>query len=375
MTRRRHSHHSDVRRQFSPQHSQLQNEIPQPAMHALDPNMQISTAPTRGEPEATLPFVSVLIPAHNEESFIAKCIASVFSTGWPAERLEILVIDHQSTDTTAAAARAAGAQVISAERGKKIGAVRNVGLAAAQGEFVAFVDADCTVPRTWLSSAIDILVSDERVGAVGGGPALAPVDGTWVERCLAPTKGQPGTVRQAITLVTYSFIARTKLLRDLGSFNETILSGEDDDMSNRIRKQGLVLIATSDCRVVHHGFASTLSQIVRKEIWHGSNHLDVRTRFDFTLALTLLFLVASGMALVCLGAFLLAPRTLFLDGLIASLILQLTPPGLFALKKLKRSGWQWSLAGSMVIVGYAYFLGHGLGVLGNLRRRLITRPS
>ncbi|EQD29830.1 Glycosyl transferase, family 2 domain protein, partial [mine drainage metagenome] len=123
--------------------------------------------------------VSVLIPAHNEEHFVAKCIASVVATGWPTDRLEILVIDHQSTDATATVARAAGARVISAERGKKIGAVRNVGLATAQGEFVAFVDADCTVPRTWLSSGIDILRSDQRVGAVGGGPALAPEDGTW----------------------------------------------------------------------------------------------------------------------------------------------------------------------------------------------------
>ena len=146
-------------------------------------------------------------------------------------------------------------------------------------------------------------------------------------------------------------------------------------MSNRIRKQGLILIATSECRVVHHGFASTLPQIVRKEIWHGSNHLDVRTRFDLTLALTLLFVFASCMALVFLGAVLLNSRTIFLDGLITGLMLQLTPPGLFALKKLKRSGWQWSLAAPMVIVGYAYFLGHAIGVLGNICRRLIARSS
>ena len=344
-------------------------------MPASDHSMQTPIASTRGEPETARPFVSVLIPAHNEEKFIAQCIASVFATGWPVERLEILVIDHRSTDATAAVARAAGARVISAERGKKIGAVRNVGLKAAQGDFVAFVDADCTVPPTWLSSAIDILLSDNRVGAVGGGPALAPEDGTWVERCLAPTRGKAGIVREAVTLVTYSFIARTKLLRDLGNFNETVFSGEDDDMSNRIRKQGLILIAASDCRVVHHGFASTLSQIVRKEIWHGSNHIEVRSRFDVTLMLTLLFLVASCIVLVCLCAWLLEPRTLFLDGLIASPILQLTPPGLFALKKLKRSNWQWSLAAPMIVVGYAYFLGHALGVLGNLRRRLVARPS
>ena len=342
-------------------------------MRAPDPTLQAVTAP--GELASTLPVISVLIPAHNEEHIIGRCIASVLATGWPADRLEILVIDHQSTDATAAIARAAGARVIGADHGMKIGAVRNVGLASARGEYVAFVDADCTVPSTWLRSAIDILSTDSRVGAVGGGPALAPQDGTWVERCLAPTLGPPDIIHEAISLVTYSFIAKTALLRDLGNFNETVLSGEDDDMSNRIRKHGLVLIAASDCRVIHHGFARTLAQVVRKEIWHGSNHIEVRSRFDLTLGLTLLFIAASCAGLVSLGAVLFDSRPLFLDALIASLILQLTPPGLFALKKLKRSAWQWSLAIPMFIVGYAYFFGHALGVLGNLWRRLAAKSS
>ncbi len=349
--------------------------MPQRIMPAQDHIKQKPPASTQRDPEAAAPFVSVLIPAHNEENSIARCIASVQATGWPSDRLEILVIDHQSTDGTAAVARDAGARVIGADRRKRIGAVRNVGLAAAQGDVVAFVDADCTVPRTWLSSAVSILVSDPRIGAVGGGPALAPEDGTWVERCLAPTQGQSGIVREAITLVTYSFITRTKLLRDLGNFNESVVSGEDDDMSNRIRRHGLILIATSDCRVVHHGFARTLRQIVRKEIWHGSNHIEVRSGLDMTLGLTLLFFAASCAVLVCLGAVLFEPRPPFLATLVGSLLLQLVPPGLFALKKLKRSRWPWSLAAPMVVVGYAYFFGHTMGVLGNLRRRLLTRPS
>ena len=352
----------------------FQGSLPQTTMPASTPTLQSSPASAPRKP-AALPDISVLIPAHNEEHFIGRCIASVLATGWPVDHLEILVIDHQSTDATAMVARAAGARVLSAERGMKIGAVRNVGLAAAHGEFVAFVDADCTVPSTWLRTAIDILSSDSRVGAVGGGPALAQQDGTWVERCLAPTYGPAGIIREAVSLVTYSFIAKTKLLRDLGNFNETVLSGEDDDMSNRIRKRGLMLIAASDCRVVHHGFARTLAQVVRKEIWHGSNHIEVRSRVDVTLGLTLLFIGSSCAALVCLGALLVAPRPLFRDALIASLILQLAPPNLFALKKLKRSAWQWSLAGPMLLVGYAYFLGHALGVLGNLRRRLAAEPS
>lgn len=344
-------------------------------MSAPDQSTHSPAPSTQREPEIATSLVSVLIPARNEEKFIGRCIASVRATGWTAERLEILVIDHQSTDDTAAVARKAGAQVISADRKKKIGAVRNVGLTKAKGDFVAFVDADCTVPRTWLSSAISILVSDPRVGAVGGGSALAPADGTWVERCLASTRRTPSTRAAATTLATCSIVSRRELFSELGNFNEDVISGEDDDISNRIRERGLILIATSDCRVVHHGFARTLPQVIRKEIWHGSNHLEVRSGLDLTLGLTLLFLATSCAVLICLGAFLLTQLPLFLHALIASLVIQLAPPGLFALKKLKRSGWPWSLAAPMVIVGYAYFLGHAIGVLGNLRRRIFSRLS
>lgn len=338
-------------------------------MPTANDRIEAPTPSSRDTPTA-VPMVSVVIPAHNEQQFIAQCIRSVIATGWPPDRLEILVIDHQSTDATAAVAHKAGAQILRALPEQRIGGVRNVGLKAARGEFVAFVDADCTVPKTWLSSAISLITSDATIGAVGGGPALSPPSGTWVERSLAPVTGRSGVIRKANSLVTYSFIARTRLLRNLGNFNDVVASGEDDDMSNRIRKKGLTLIAASDCRVVHFGFPTTLLQVVKKEMWHGSHHVDVRSDFDVTFVLTLLFAVASLALPLSLLAALIAPHSVSLRVPIACLAMQLLPPVLFALKKLKRSIWQWSLALPMLAVGYAYFLGHSIGVTSNLYRRL-----
>src|SRR6185312_3212678 len=113
----------------------------------------------------------------------------------PRKQLEIWVIDNCSTDSTAEQARMAGAGVLHAPAGR-IGAVRNVGLRAAKGEFVAYVDGDCEVPPTWLQTAVDLLQSDASTGAVGG-PCLSPADGTWVQRSLAPSKTSSGVVRAA----------------------------------------------------------------------------------------------------------------------------------------------------------------------------------
>ena len=318
-------------------------------------------------PRSTSPYVSVVIPAHNEERYIGKCIASVMKTGWPREMLELLVIDHTSTDRTAKLARALGARVLAISTGK-IGSVRNAGLAAAKGEYVAYVDGDCSVPATWLQTAIGLLESDESIGAVGG-PCLSPTDGTWVERSLAPSAIESSFARRVKAIATSSFIARTSLLRETGGFDESLISGEDDDMSNRIRSRGLALVSTSDCHIVHHGYPQTWQDVLKKEIWHGSHHVEVRTEFDITLILTFLFLTTSIAAPVLIAAALLAPGLKSLCALGAGLMLQFAPPLLFAAKRIRQSPRDWRLILPLLAVGYAYFAGHGFGVIANLWRR------
>jgi len=312
-------------------------------------------------------FVSVIIPAHNEQELIAGCIASVFNCGHPRELLEILVIDHSSTDATKDLADRAGATVLQL-KGGRIGTVRNTGLRAARGEYVAFVDGDCLVPANWLRSAIRILESDSRIGAVGG-PCLSPNTGSWVERSLAPCYVRPGTVKPAKTLATSSFIARTRLLKEIGEFDESLISGEDDDISNRIRQRGLALAWASDCQIIHNGFPRSLRDVARKEIWHGSNHIEVRSGLDLMLALAILFLLSSAGVLISLPIFIFRPSITSLGALVLNVLLQFAPPLLYALKQLKQSPRDLPLALGFLLVGYAYFLGHSLGVLANIWRR------
>lgn len=319
------------------------------------------------------PSITVIIPAHNEEDHIGECIASVRRTGWPPEQLDILVIDHSSSDSSAKLAREAGAEVLHVSTGQ-IGTVRNAGLAASKGDFVAYVDGDCTVPSSWLCTAISLIESDASIGAVGG-PCLSPANGTWVERSLAPSEVSPGVVRLVETLATSSFIARNSLLRATGGFDETLISGEDDDMSNRIRSRGLALVLASDCHIVHHGYPQTWWSALKKEIWHGSHHIDVRTKFDITLVLTFIFLVTTIALPPLVAAALVTPDPTFLYALAADLCAQFIPPSLLALKRIRQSPRDWRMILDFLAVGYAYFTGHAIGVLANLWRRMTTRSK
>lgn len=312
------------------------------------------------------PLVSVVVPARNEERHIGQCVSSIQRTEWPAEQLEILVIDHFSSDATSTVAHAAGAVVLQ-HVGGNISSVRNRGLNAANGEFVAYVDADCTVSRTWLHSAISLLEHDPRIGAVGG-PCLCPENSTWVERSFAPIE-PCGKLQEARSLATSSFVARTSVLRQLGYFDESLVSGEDDAISARIRERGLILVSTPDCHIVHYGYPRTWWGVVFKERWHGSNQLESRLSIDANLVLTHLFLFAT-LALVPLLALRFAAWSVGgYDAFLGAICAQFLPPLFYALKKLRSRKRDWRLTLPWLAIGYAYYLGRAWGLLGNYWRR------
>jgi rSAM/selenodomain-associated transferase 2 len=85
--------------------------------------------------------ISVIIPALNAAPTLARTIASAAGAG------EIIVVDGGSEDETAAVARAAGAKLVKAQRGR--GTQLRAGAEAANGEWLLFLHADTRLSRNW----------------------------------------------------------------------------------------------------------------------------------------------------------------------------------------------------------------------------------
>jgi len=115
----------------------------------------------------SLPFISIIIPAKNEEKLIRSCITSLHALDYPKEKLEIIVVDGLSTDQTDIVARELGATVISNVK-QIVSPGRNIGFENAKGELIAFTDADCIVDKNWLASSVKYFEQDETVACVGG---------------------------------------------------------------------------------------------------------------------------------------------------------------------------------------------------------------
>jgi|JI8StandDraft_1071087.scaffolds.fasta_scaffold87499_2 glycosyltransferase involved in cell wall biosynthesis len=87
------------------------------------------------------PSISVVIPCFNAERFVAAAIASVLAQNWPD--LEILVIDDGSSDLSAERVRHAFPEVkLVRQSNQGVAAARNNGIRQAQGDWIAFLDAD-----------------------------------------------------------------------------------------------------------------------------------------------------------------------------------------------------------------------------------------
>ena len=86
-------------------------------------------------------MLSFIVPAHNGELWIGKCLASIRTTMEKIPQpFEVIVVDDASTDSTPRIARQMGVRTIRVEH-RKISAVRNAGARAACGETLFFVDA------------------------------------------------------------------------------------------------------------------------------------------------------------------------------------------------------------------------------------------
>lgn len=93
--------------------------------------------------------ISVVIPAHNEETLLPGAVQAVLQQTLPP--FEVIVVDNASTDRTREVAEALGVRVVYCAR-KGVAYARQAGLLAARGEWVAMTDADSLPLPTWLQS-------------------------------------------------------------------------------------------------------------------------------------------------------------------------------------------------------------------------------
>ena len=186
-------------------------------------------------PVDSAPLVSCIIPVFNGERFIQEALDSILAQTY--EHLEVLVVDDGSTDGTAASVQRYRAQVryLHQENGGPPVA-RNTGLCAAQGELIAFLDADDRWAPTKLALQVDCFRRNPQLGI-----CLTHIQNFW-ESELAAEQEQLQNHRRSQPLpgyVTAALLARRDVFETVGTFNTQWQHGDDFDWFVRARQLGI----------------------------------------------------------------------------------------------------------------------------------------
>lgn len=222
-----------------------------------------------------MPPISIIIAAYNEEKYLGQCLNALQSQLKAGD--EIIVVDNNSTDSTAAIARQFDARVIHEKR-QGLSFARNAGFAAAKNKLLARTDADTNVCAEWLQVIRDFYAA--------GSPkrAFSAITGPVYLREFLPLRYgvHQGFTKKALgheTLVG-SNIALTK---QLWQKTLPLLSNDDNRYAEDMEMAGVIIgqggavnflpgmiVYTSGRWMIHHPFRSF-------RIWkyklHNTRHL------------------------------------------------------------------------------------------------------
>jgi len=241
--------------------------LPKPALEAT--RQAFADAPFPAEAQRQWPRVSVVVCAYNAADTLDECLASLMAVRYPD--YEVILVNDGSRDATGAIGRRyPKVRVIDIPNGG-LSAARNVGMHAADGEIVAYTDADVRVDPDWLTYLVQPFLTGDYIGS--GGPNVVPPDDDWVAQCVARAPGGPTHVllddRVAEHVPGCNMAFRRESLMAVGGFNPVYLrAGDDVDACWRLQAAG-GRIGFAPSALVWHHHRSTIKAYWRQQVGYG----------------------------------------------------------------------------------------------------------
>lgn len=202
-----------------------------------------------------VPFISVMVPAHNEGKVIVKTVESLLAFDYPVDRYEIIVINDNSSDDSAELLEAIQTKnptrqlkIINTDSktgGKGKSNALNIGFAESRGEYIAIYDADNTPECQALRILVGEITNDEKLGAVIGKFRTRNRNASWLTRFINietlsfQWMAQAGrwSLFRLCTIPGTNFIVRRSLLEAIGGWDVKAVA-EDTEISFRIYMMG-----------------------------------------------------------------------------------------------------------------------------------------
>lgn len=339
-------------------------------------------------PEQTEPFVSVIMPIRNEADYIERAIRSILDNDYPAEKMEIIVVDGMSDDGTRQTVEklsGADSRVRMLDNPKRIvPTAMNIGIKAARGDLFIRVDGHAEIPADFVTRSVECLREQPDAWVVGG--CIETVAGDYTGRAIASAMRSPvGVGNSKFRLGDYegwvdtlAFGTHHKwIVEKIGYFDEELVRNQDDEFNLRIILAGGKIWMSKSIQSTYFSRAS-LRKLWRQYFQYGfwrirtlqkhGRPATFRQLVPLFLVLSLLLFGLAGFLWKSFWVLLAVEAGLYLLGLAAG-----------TLDVGRRSGWRFAPIAPLVfaILHFAYGLGSLWGGIRfwALKGRGMRRPE
>jgi cellulose synthase/poly-beta-1,6-N-acetylglucosamine synthase-like glycosyltransferase len=328
-----------------------------------------------------MPKVSVIVPCRNEGAFIGRCLDSVLANDYPAQRLEILVVDGMSTDGSKELLQSCAEKfphIKILENEKKVTPLAfNLGIRHATGQVVMILGAHSTCAKDYISKCVRYL-DEYNADNVGGIMKTLPrkpgLVGEAITTCLSHPFGVGGSYFRIHTDkprwvdTVFGGCYRREVFQKIGLFNEHLTGSQDIEFNLRLKKAGGKTLLAPD--IVSYYYArSDLKSFWRHNFRNGvwavlpflySPVMPVRWRHLVPLAFVLGLLGSAVFALVVRSGWYV------LACIVGAYAIAAFASALHV--AVKKRGFQYLLI--MPVVFASLHLGYGLGSVWGLTKAL-----
>ena len=224
----------------------------------------------------SLPKVSVIVPVKNGGAKIQGLLDSLMQIDYPKDKLEIIIVDGNSSDDTREIVSRYPVKLL-LEENHGINGARNTGLKHSGGDIIVFTDSDCVVPKDWIKRIVEDF-QDSKIGCVGGNvegyyddflsrysdESIIPVMRRFKRRevldTIKPPLHYPAGCNMAI---------KRDIIEKVGLFDENIMYGfDEDELVERICRKGNEMILDPEI-LVKHKHRSTLPELLKQNFRYG----------------------------------------------------------------------------------------------------------
>ena len=216
------------------------------------------------------PKVSIIVASYNNEGTIEECIKSILALDYPADNIEVIVMDGASKDATVKKAQQYPVKVVSIRLNAPT--AYNYAMKIAQYPVLGFIDSDAKVEPQWLRKLVPHL-DEPMVAGVSGSIETWNTENPWAKSIGYELKNRYSRIgKYTSRIATMNLLLKKQVIEEAGGWDENLPSQYDTDLGFRVSVK-CYKIAYEPNAVCYHYNRPTLKAYYRQQLQYGKNTL------------------------------------------------------------------------------------------------------